>query len=59
MMRSVCSGVPPSSGSTLFDYRAAWDLAQFGATLDRTFEVLESSPGQPEATTARLESKRT
>ena len=32
--------IPPAGVVTLnFDYRGAWELATFGATLDRTFEV--------------------
>lgn len=39
--------IPAGSSATLtFDYRGAWDLQTFGATLDRTFEVhIEPSGG--------------
>jgi hypothetical protein len=38
--------VPAGGGTLNFDYRAAWDLASFGATLDRRFEVhVEPSGG--------------
>ena len=38
--------VPAGGGTLRFDYRAAWDLASFGATLDRRFEVhVEPSGG--------------
>ncbi|MBL4772520.1 MAG: hypothetical protein JKX98_02610 [Alcanivoracaceae bacterium] len=31
--------VPVRAGSLTFDYRGAWDLSSFGATVDRTFDV--------------------
>jgi hypothetical protein len=38
-----------------FDYRAAWDLATFGATQDRTFEVhIEPSGGGPPMQTTTI-----
>jgi len=40
--------LPAASGSVVFDYRGAYDLATFGATMDREFRVeVQASGGGP------------